>query len=103
MRPPPVGPPVRPTARVLTKAIVEPPKPYFVPREYSAPYREAHKESIMRKKTEHYRVEKHAILRAKILGNLNNGVVKMPKKSSVLKYGLRQIVDSGKWETTQGM
>ena len=51
----------------------------------------------MRKKTEHYRVEKHAILRAKILGNLNNNVVKCPKKSSIEKYQLRQHEDTGKW------
>ena len=97
-----IGPAVGPPVRVAAEVKVEPPKPYFVPKEYSAEYRLAHKESIIRKKTEHYRVDKHKILRAKILGNLNNGVVKTPKKSSVLKYGLVQLPDTGKWYTSQG-
>lgn len=95
--PPPVGPPVRPPVPVLIKAVVEAPKPFFVPKVYSAEYRVAHKETIARKKTAYYENEKFKILRAKILGNLNNGVVKEPKKSSVVKYQLRQNEETGKW------
>ena len=88
--------------RVPTAAVMEPPKPYFVPRVYAAEYREAHKDEIMRKKMEYYREDKHKILRAKILGNLNNGVVKQPTARSVLKYGLWQDPASGKWYSSQG-
>ena len=76
-------------------------KPFFNPAEYQAKYRAEHKEAIMAQRTAYFKANRHAILRAKILGNLNNGVVKKPTKASIIKYGLVQRPDNGLWETTQ--
>lgn len=77
------------------------PKPYFNPAKYAAEYRAAHGEAIKKQRAAYLAANKHAILRSKLLGNLNNGVVKKPTKASILKYGLRQRPDNGLWETTQ--
>jgi len=57
------------------------PKPYFNPAKYQAEYRATHKTEILAQKA----ANKHTILRSKLLGNLNNGVVKQPTKASILK------------------
>jgi len=78
----------RPT--VVPPSVVPPPpsvkpKPYFVPAKYQAEYRATHKAEIAAQKTAYFAANKHAILRSKLLGNLNNGVVKKPTKASILK------------------
>lgn len=102
--PSPVAPATRPT--VPPPSVVAPPpsakpKPYFNPAKYQAEYRVTHKTAIAAQKTAYFATNKHAILRSKLIGNLNNGVVKKPTKASILKYGLRQRPDNGLWETTQ--
>jgi len=77
------------------------PKPYFNPAKYAAEYLATHGEAIKKQRAAYLTANKHAILRSKLLGNLNNGVVKKPTNASILKYGLRQRPDNGLWETTQ--
>jgi len=57
--------------------------------------------TIKRQRAAYLAANRHSILRSKLLGNLNNGVVTKPTKASVLKYGLRQRPENGLWETTQ--
>jgi len=83
------------------RSVTETPPPstkYFNPAKYQAEYRATHKTEIMVQKTAYF-CNKHAILRSKLLGNLNNGVVTKPE--GVDPQVRVEAADNGLWETTQ--
>ena len=72
------------------------PKPrtdYFNPAVYAKQYRDKNKEQLQEKRTKLYKDDPSKILRAKLIWNLNKGLVSTPRKASIEKYGLKYETD----------
>lgn len=91
-----------PRAAVPSRPANPPPQPleqktHYNAAKYQAEYRIANAEKIRKKKSEHYAKNELAVLRAKILANLNNGSVRRPMQKSIDRYGLYFDEHSGRW------
>lgn len=86
----------KPTANVNAHSFVINKKtankaPLFDPVKYSQEYRQKNKADIKKKRQEAYKDDdkKNAILRAKVLHNLNNGLTKNPRKATLERYDIK--------------
>lgn len=68
---------------------------------YSKEYREANRERIKEKRARDYILKKGKILSNKILDNLNSGITKKPRQSTINKYNLHY--DGEKWMIDHNM
>lgn len=77
------------------------PKTHYNAAKYQAEYRVTNAEKIRKKKSEHYAKNEIAVLRNKILANLNNGSVRRPMQKSIDRYGLYFDEHSGRWASRE--
>lgn len=71
---------------------------YFNPSDYSKEYRKKNKEKLKDQRTLNYKTNHVNILRAKLLWNLNRGVVKTPRTATIEKYDLKYNTKMKVWE-----
>lgn len=68
---------------------------------YSKEYREANQQKIKDKRARDYILKKEKILGNKILDNLNSGITKKPRPTTIKKYNLHY--DGEKWQVDNNM
>jgi len=68
---------------------------------YSKEYREANQQKIKEKRSQYYVLRKDKILGNKILDNLNSGITRKPRPSTMKKYNLHY--DGEKWTIDKNM
>lgn len=82
----------------VLKEVSKPVKVPYNPVEYSRKYREENGEELNEKRRNDYEMNKKAILRNKILRNLNNGLTSKPTQMTIDRYGLYYDDDKDKWD-----
>ena len=73
-------------------------KSYFNPAEYAKDYRKNHKDKIAAQQQARYTRDPEKILAAKMIAQLNHGVVQKPTAHSIDKYALYRD-DSDVWRS----
>ena len=71
---------------------------YFNPTVYSKEYRKKNKDKLKVQRNQKYKKNNTKILRAKILWNLNRGIVKTPRTATIEKYDLKYNTKLRSWE-----
>lgn len=98
---PPAEPRTLPIQTPTPPPPILPPREYFKPVNYAKKYRENHREEILKAQKEKYAKDPAAVLRYKLLYNLNRGLSTRPQQATIERYGLYQDPETGKWKSRQ--